>query len=156
MPHQRISIEELTISTDSIQFVRFVMLPEQRNEVIMEDVQVPLYYTVKKSLTESEIEFVEHALRFTPVYEAIVINKDDLELAIKFCDEVRQLPSIEEALKYIELMSTQTGQPLLLISGTGLFEPYYPEKQIHEETSEEDGTGETMGEGSSSPQSSLS
>lgn len=81
---------------------------------------VPAYYVVGRNLNDTQINFVEHALRFTPVIAAIYTDYHDNELASLFSSTTLKVIDLDSAHK----LAKQIDEPSIIIGETG-FHAYY-------------------------------
>jgi len=82
---------------------------------------VPLYYSVPRNLTITQIEQVLHIFKITPVSAAIITDIDDLELAQQLSEEVRQVSTLPDAF---ELAKT-FGEPAVIVTKDTEFYAHY-------------------------------
>jgi len=88
------------------------------------ETSVPAYYIVAKSLDDPQIEFIQHALRITPISAAIITDVYDQELAAKLSDVVCQASSLLSAHEIAQQVYKETGQSVIIIADTQLIDGY--------------------------------
>ena len=93
------------------------------------EADTPIYYIIKPSVSKSEIEAIQHALRITPISKVIITSQDDLELAKQFSDEVLKVPTLFVAEETADsLLGPNEGGnnlPILIIGDVHFFEAHF-------------------------------
>src|ERR1700733_12128027 len=97
----------------------------------MDDIKIPLYYTVRPNLTPFQQQQVCHALRITPVCCVIVTDPRYTELALALGPEIVYAPPPSAA----HSLARSLDQPCVVIGGNSVFEPIF--EDVHEEAEKE-------------------
>lgn len=100
--------------------------PKATKSTNMDDVRTPAYYVVSRTPSESDVSFVQHALRITPVIAVILssTNRDEADVAANYSENVHRTADLVQAHKLAQEIHKETGQPVLIIGDAVLFESY--------------------------------
>jgi hypothetical protein len=87
----------------------------------VDEAPIPVYYTVKPTATDSEINYIVAALKMTPIEYAVVFSPYDVEVARKLAPNVLTAKSRDAAYD----IATLEGFPVAIVSGEDTLAAYY-------------------------------
>jgi len=88
---------------------------------------VPLYYIVRRGLSESQIEAIKAALSLTPCQAVVISDFSDEPQAINLAPVVLSAHSDELAVEVAREWAEKTSRPLLVIGKSELLDAVYPD-----------------------------
>lgn len=91
----------------------------------MNDIEVPAYYVVNRSLPKEEAFSVASALRITPVQCAVISDVLDAELALELAPSVMRAASDKDALALAALLSKESQRPVLVVGEADFLDGVY-------------------------------
>ena len=86
---------------------------------MLDDVQVPAYYILSRSIDESRISSAVDALSITPVVCALITDPNDAKLAVHFTRDIIGALSIEDARSVALAINEVSQRAVLVIGDTG-------------------------------------
>jgi hypothetical protein len=88
----------------------------------VDEAPIPLYYTVKPTATDSEINYIVAALKMTPIEYVIVFSPYDVEVARKLAPNVLTAKSRDVAY---DIATLEAFFPVAIVSGGDTLAAYY-------------------------------
>lgn len=93
----------------------------------MDDIILPSYYVVARTLTQAQEYAVRQALSVTPIVCAIISSPMDAEHAHTFSEEIVSVIKAADAHILAKQLADRTGQPVLIVGDADVFEAQYPD-----------------------------
>jgi len=91
----------------------------------MDDIEVPAFYVVNRSLPKEEAFVVATALRITPVQCAVISDVLDASLALELAPSVMRAETDKDALALALLLSRESQRPVLVIGEADFLDGIY-------------------------------
>jgi len=89
------------------------------------DAKVPIYYVVRRGLSDHETEALLYAMQITPVLAVVITDPHDAELGLKLSSEILKTRTEMEAHELARHVSMDQGRPLLIIGEAYFLDEYY-------------------------------
>jgi hypothetical protein len=86
---------------------------------------LPLYYVLRRDLTDEQISAVKQVLYFTPVNYAIIHDALDGLLAAEFAPEVVRVREEADVLRLAKQIGREIGAPVILFGDAELVDVVY-------------------------------
>jgi hypothetical protein len=90
-----------------------------------EDNLIPLYYCVRRGLTDEQLDAVSSLLCITPVLACVIFDPHDAQAALHLTSETMMAPSEALAHKLARKISMLHGQPLLVMGSCDFIDAYF-------------------------------
>jgi hypothetical protein len=90
-----------------------------------EDNLIPLYYCVRRGLTDEQLDAVTNLLCITPVLACVIFDPHDAQAALHLTSETMMASNEASAHKLARKISLMHGQPLLVMGDCDFIDAYY-------------------------------
>jgi hypothetical protein len=91
----------------------------------MDDIVVPSFYVVNRTLPKEQAFMVIHALSITPVQCAIISDPLDCNLAIELSPSVVRAATDKDALALAALLAEDSKRPVLVVGEADFLDAVY-------------------------------
>lgn len=92
-----------------------------------EDNLVPLYYCVRRGLTDEQLDEVSSLLCITPVLACVIFDPHDAKAAAQLTSQTMMASTEVSAHKLARKISLLHGQPLVVMGSCDLIDAYFPD-----------------------------
>lgn len=87
----------------------------------------PIYYCVRRGLTDEQLDTVASLLRITPVLACVIFDVHDNQAALKLSQQTMKTDTEELAHKLARRIAVLHSQPLVVMGTCDLIEAYFPD-----------------------------
>jgi hypothetical protein len=86
---------------------------------------IPLYYCVRRGLTDEQLDAVSSLLCITPVLACVIFDPHDAKAALHLTSETMMAGNEASAHKLARKISLMHGQPLLVMGSCDFIDAYF-------------------------------
>lgn len=86
---------------------------------------IPLYYCVRRGLTDEQLDAVSSLLCITPVLACVIFDAHDAQASSHFTSETMMADTEASAHKLARKISMLHGQPLVVMGSCDLIDAYF-------------------------------